>query len=802
MTYTFSRRTMYLLLGAATLFVSMCALNEWNPLGLLWVLGVPFLFLVPGALTLVIIRPGSLGALVRVPLMVGLSVLELMCLAYAANTFLPLFGIMRPLDTVSLVWSLLTLVFVLGVLAVPHVRSVSVSVPRYGIAAHLGDSALTIAPLLLVGLSVWGALRLNRGHDSTVTMWMLLLMALYLTVLMRYAERTARHVVPAALFLVGLALLLMTSLRGWYISGHDIQREFFVFQLAKDAGMWSIAAYQDAYNACLSITILPTFLANVLQVPDAYVFKALYQGFYALSGVVAYALFSCWLRVRYALSATLLLMAFPTFFQDMPFLIRQEVAFVFFGLMLLVLYMDSIPNTLQRMLTVAFGLGVVLSHYSTTYLVLFVLFGTNMLAPLVWRFVRSRTFLTRFSDSILAVGEGVPTPSVRRLTLPIIVAVFVLSVVWTGVVTHTDGHVREVAAETWHAVRFGGDGTRSIDVFALLSLKGRVPERTLDAYVREVVNVERARSSGEYYATSTYDVYPIVTLRATVLPVTPLGSTKVIGSVSLAELATYVGGLVAKVMQGALLVGLSYAVARGAWFRRLDSEYYLMALCSLGLVALCALFPVLSQEYGVFRAFQQALFTVAPFVIAGLAALGYWFGTTTERMLRYVFGDRVQAASVATYASGVVGTMVICFLLYTSGFVGQLMGGNVPPVHLNNVGDEYRHYVLEEGERRAIAWLKGEVERVHAETGAYPLVQTDRFGEKKLRGYLRTRVGGDMFPGSVHTDAYVFVPQAVLETGAAFVYYDDVTIKYAYPIEWLDTYKVRVYDVGGVRIYR
>lgn len=800
MTYTFSRRTIYLLLAAWTFLVSVCALNVWNPLGLLWVLGVPFVFFVPGALTLVIMRPGPIGAVVRVPLIVGLSVLELMCVAYAANTFLPLFGIVRPLDTVPMAWSLLTLVLILGVLALPRVPSVFVRVPRYGIATNVRDLLLLVAPLSLVGISVWGALSLNSGHDGTVTMWMLFLMTLYLAVLVRYAERTPRHVVPTALFLIGLALLFMTSLRGWYISGHDIQREFFVFELAKDAGVWSIAAYRDAYNACLSITILPTLLTNILHVPDAYVFKVVYQGFYALSGVLAYALFSRWLQVRYALSATLLLMAFPTFFQDMPFLIRQEVAFVFFGLMLLVLYVDGVANPLRRMLAVVFGLGVVLSHYSTTYLVLCVLFGTSALTPLLWRLVGSGAFLTRFPSSILT-SWGEARSMTRRLTLPVVVILLVVSVAWTSVVTHTDGHVREVLVDTWHAVRFGGDGTRSIDVFALLSLEGGVPERTLDEYVHTVVNVERARSPGEYYATSTYAMYPLVTLQPTVLPVTPIGSVE-IGDVSLADFAAYVGWVVAKVMQVALVLGLSYGVVRGTWFRRLDGEYYLMALCSLGLVTLCALLPVLSQEYGVFRAFQQALFTVAPFVVVGLAALGYWFGAAIERMVRQVFGSGVRAVSLNTYLWSVVGMIPISFLLYTSGFVGQLMGGNVPPVHLNNIGDEYRHYILEEDERRAIVWLKEEVERVHAETGTYPLVQTDRFGEKKLRGYLRTRVGGDLFPGSVHTDAYVFVPQALLESGVAFVHYDDVTIKYAYPLEWLDTHKVLVYDAGGARIYR
>src|ERR1700680_2775123 len=76
-----------------------------------------------------------------------------------------------------------------------------------------------------------------------------------------------------ALFFIGLALLFTTSLRSWYATGHDIEREIYVFQLTNTHHIWSMAFYQDAYNACLSITILPTILTNLLVIQDIYVYK-------------------------------------------------------------------------------------------------------------------------------------------------------------------------------------------------------------------------------------------------------------------------------------------------------------------------------------------------------------------------------------------------------------------------------------------------------------------------------------------------------------------------------------------------
>ena len=37
----------------------------------------------------------------------------------------------------------------------------------------------------------------------------------------------------AILFLMSVALLFMTSLRGWYVTGHDIQTEYHVFRLTE-----------------------------------------------------------------------------------------------------------------------------------------------------------------------------------------------------------------------------------------------------------------------------------------------------------------------------------------------------------------------------------------------------------------------------------------------------------------------------------------------------------------------------------------------------------------------------------------
>jgi len=780
------------------------AITGYNPLWLQWFVGAPFMLVVPGALVLVLLRLPKLGFAARAVLAVGFSVLILMLLGLFGNTVLPWFGVDRPLDAIPMAWLFSVLFLTLFALTWWQVRGVRVTMPRFVIADTARDAGFIVAPVAFVFLAVFGALRQNLGEGNGITMFMLVAIGVYSLFLMRAAPRLGAHVVPIAVFCIGLALLLMTSLRGWYVSGHDIQREFFVFQLAQDAGHWSVAVYRDAYNACLSITILPTLLANILHIPSPYVYKVLYQLVFAVSGVIVYLFARRWMSVQLAFLGSFFYLSFPTFFQDMPFLVRQEIAFLFLALLVYTLFLDTAPLKLRRVLFVLFGGGIVLSHYSTTYTVLIVLALTVVLSSLVLHLVRiervralcAHTALVLPGDSV--DGEVVP----RRITVKMVLVLMLLSALWTSVLTDTDGHLKSVATEVVAALRGDVSGeTHSVDVLSIFSF-GRVEaETTLEDYLRDAVEPRRAAAPSEYYATTTYASFPHVTLDTFELPVTPVGAWS-IGPIVFTDAATFFGQLIAKVVQIAIIVGLVYVVFRRRFAEQVDLEHALLAGSSVAFVAMCIGLPLLSKEYGVFRALQQSLIVLAPFSVLGMLVVGWWFGGLAERWTRLVSGGALAAGDRMRYAYGTAMVLGTLFFLYSSGFVTQLVGGNLPAVHLNSVGDDYKHYVTESSEHQAIQWLLYERERVRAEEGVYPLIQSDRFGAKKLRAYMAGPVGGDVYPGLVHKSAYVFVTPAIQYSGTAFVVHDGTTIKYAYPLDFLYQEKELLYTNGDVLIFR
>src|ERR1035438_5372395 len=135
------------------------------------------------------------------------------------------------------------------------------------------ESRLLVASGLCVASAVLGANLLNNGGGDRFGLVALGGMVATFILLLRWQAQVRDGMTSIILYLLSLALLLMTSLRGWYVTGHDIQKEYQVFQLTAAHGRWDISYLRDAYNACLSITILPTEVAQVAHVDDPYVYK-------------------------------------------------------------------------------------------------------------------------------------------------------------------------------------------------------------------------------------------------------------------------------------------------------------------------------------------------------------------------------------------------------------------------------------------------------------------------------------------------------------------------------------------------
>lgn len=779
-------KPLYLGLYIWLLVVVLLSAFQFNHFQILNILGFPLLILLPGLLTLLLLRFDNIDFWGKIGLAVAISILELMVVPLVGNMLLPLFGVAYPLARPVLLVELTLLVG--GLIALNWARSTSFSlrITRYAFFENRRDMILAYLPSVFAVMAIAGAMRLNNGAAGTVTLVMLIGMGIYSAVLIFYSEKVGPNVIPVALFFISLALLLMTSLRGWFVTGHDIQREYRMLELTKSKGIWAIANFRDAYNACMSITILPTVFANVLKMLDQYVYKVLFQVIFATVPGIIYLTTRRYVSSAIALLSTLYFVSFPTFFTDMPFLNRQEIAFVFLMLMFYLLFDERIEKIKRQIIFVVFGVGMVLSHYSTTYTVVAMLIFLVLAQPVVrWlaRFTKKKGW---FANSAISGIDSDVIQIKPLINVWMVVIIIIASFLWSSVLTNTASNsISRVVAETLRVIGSNAkeDAKAGEVSYNLLSWQKVNPEVLLKGYENSVVDVARAKArAGTYYPLESYSGYQITTSTIGALPLTSLGRFLASTGVDVSAFNSILRQASAKLLQILILIGLVSLLFSKKFFKKqLELEYVLLSVAGLLFMASQVILPILSVEYGLLRAFQQSLLFLGLFIVVGSLTLVTRFSKRTQILF---------ASSIA-----------ILFFLTIVGVFTQTLGGYDPQLHLNNAGQYYDIFYLHSSEISGIDWLTQEVKK-DANNDYQSEVQTDRFALSRVDTLTQVNTLNDIFPGLIRRGSFVYLGFANVTKLKANISYSGTNIIYNFPIEFLDKNESLLYNSGGAKIYR
>lgn len=713
---------------------------------------------------------------------VVLAILLCVVSALIINFVLPITGVVRPLDRVPVLCTQLAVIVSLALWRRGPLRGRKPETANDGAGVKVGtsdasdsaiDLAFSLASIALIPLAVAGAIRLNNGATGVVTEVMLAGDAAILLALVLFRERVHERTILRVLYLSALALVLMTSLRGWYITGHDIQREYRVFGLTSANGNWDISRYRDPYNACMSITILPTSVTDMTGISDIYAFKLAIPVLFALCAPIIYLISRRFASRILSILAATYFIAFPTFFTDMPFMARQEVAFVFLGAVLLVATNTQMPLRRRQAWALVFSVGVILSHYSTTYVLIGVLVAAvfiDLVHTLLRRYGRDRNPLPNIVSEKPVLG------------LTYTVVVIVLTTLWAGPATNTGGQLEETAAKVVSAFS-GTGGVRSSDVAYNLFATSRpsLTERLAD-YRRESLG---ARAPGPtangYYPLDEVDRYPTPIVGAENLPLTASGKFLSRLGVNVSAFNTAIRQTAAKLLQVFVFVGLCIVLTRRSKGLRVTSEFYYLAWGSFLVVLSQVVLPAVSVQYGILRAFQQSLFLLGPFLAAGSVFIFKWAGS--------------RAAELGASA------VFLVFFLSLTGVLPQTLGGYPPQLHLNNAGIYYDDFYLHPEERVAIEWLQSRLP-AGGQSEVQSEVETDRYTFSRVREYSGLNSYNDLYPTLLRRDSYVFLGYGTTTKRQASVFYDGDVLTYKYPIALLDNVKSRVYSSGGASIYK
>ncbi len=756
-----SNKLQVILAVATAVECILIALRGITPdLGLIILVGALTL---PGVLAVMLLRLGKLDLHERILYSAALSLLSIMLAGLSANMILPLAGVQHPLSLPTFgPWygaALILLMFaevfrnrkIKYSLALPKVSSQSL-----GLGAALA---------LLPALSVLGAASLNHGGGASFTMTMFLAIAAFASGLVIMQKRVAAWIWPWAIFTMGLAILWSNSLRGAFMTGHDIQLEYYVFRITDAAQHWSMANFRDAYNACLSITILPTVLKSLTGFGAFDQFKVIYQIIFAIFATGVYAISRRYVSPATAFIAAFIFITFPTFIIDMPMLVRQEMAFGFYIVLLLLLFNRSLGLWPRRILFSLFSIGLVLSHYSTTFVTVGVLAGAYALMT-PWAFNAWR-------------GEKSKLPRPHRaLSIGVLVAVLSVAVVWTGVYTKTSNNIGDQFGRISRNVPALLTGSRSSETLKYAPVhSAKASEQTLlNQYTAEQHTAAISRvGESNLYANAVK--YPVTAVKEPELPVTRLGSWATnhhlaAGSINAAGKKGY-----ALAIQGLIALALAVTFIYRKKLR-IEPEFIVLAPVGVAILAAQAVLPMI--EYGLFRMLQQDLvFLALPVTLAALQILSWM---------------RIRSKQVRT---SIVAVGFSFAFLFISGFIPQLLGGSVGQLALNNSGFYYDAYYTSRADAAMFDWLKSNYQ------SGYP-IHSDAFLRMKILANTSITTIDGITPGSLDQKSFVVLANENVTANRVSLYTKNQgdLLFYNYPLGFLSDHKNLVYSSNATKVYR
>ena len=705
-----------------------------------WAVGIVLLALtltVPGVLALRALRVS--GRAVRVyPLYVpAAAIAVILASGLAADLLGPAVGIPQPLrgDTTAL--TVLGVSLLLWLVGLPAPAAARIPWRR------ALERPTWLLPLALPLVAAAGALLLSHGHGPVVARVGQGLVAIALLAGLARASRLSRGHVAMLLFGCSLAAEWAFTLRSQEVVGFDITTEIGIAQHVLAAGIWHSSHRGDAYGAMLSVTVLPSALHALTGCSPLIAFKLVYPVLTALLPVSIFLIGERFMRRSFAAAAAAMLVVQTYFFQQMPQLARQEVALVFFATLVAALIDGRIRARARLALIAVLCAGLVVSHYSSTYLAIPIVVIALVVSLLVARF-RPTALTTRLLcvAAVLIGGAGV----------------------WYGAVTHSSNNL---TAFTSAIERNGLNLLPNSNGNIISSYLNGTQSRQVSGRAFERLAVRSYRGRAAYVHPLAAARQPRFRLRPASVPA-PKARLAVVSqilkwvSVAFAELMLVLGVL------GALAMALR---------RRsppLVRQVGVLAFGTVGVLVLIRFSGTIAADYNQTRALAQSLLL--------LALPAAW-------LVQHVL-DRLGRLRVVV-ATALLLSFPVMFA-YDSSLTALATGGGTL-LNLSATGEDFQRQYMTPAELAGAAWA--------AQRSRRRLLYADPYGQLRLYASTGAVALTQVTPETLDAHAWLYGTHTnvVLHTTRGQVGGD--TSIYAWPRRFLHDEYDTVYSDGDSRVY-
>lgn len=332
-----------------------------------------YISFIPGIIILRILRIHDLGNTFTTLLSVGLSIASTMLLGLFMNQIYPWIGIAHPIENVPLIVTFT--IYNMILLALAYVKDKDYYKPT---SAKLNMELLTsnqfLCLCILPLIAIIGAYTLQYYHINLIQESLLILICiLVLAMAWGYLKKEYYHI---AIFSIAISILYYSVLISNHIWGYDI---FFEYQFATYViknGIWDYT-WPHAYNAMLSVVIFAPIYTKLSGMTLTWVFKFIYPFLFSLISIGLYKIFEKHTGPKIAFLAAFFFIAYNGFsYGWMVQMARQQISEIFLVLLVWLMIDREIPQNKRKFLYIIFGIGLIVSHYSITYLFMFSLLAT------------------------------------------------------------------------------------------------------------------------------------------------------------------------------------------------------------------------------------------------------------------------------------------------------------------------------------------------------------------------------------------------------------------------------------------
>lgn len=234
--------------------------------------------------------------------------------------------------------------------------------------------------LCLPVLAILAAYAMNRSGQNTL----MILTVIVIGIAVLFSLSVPKHLYPVLIFALSAATILHRNLLTSYAIGADIQLTYYLAKLIASQGYWNLDI-GGSLIALPMVTALPALSAIVTDLSLSMVYKGVFSLVYSLSPVGMYYLFKDVFDAKKALFGSELFLFYHLTFIFTPG--KQRISEFFIILMLLALFLKSETGPDNRLLVAAFAFGTIQSHYASTLIYFYSLFGA-MIALAVYLRIR------------------------------------------------------------------------------------------------------------------------------------------------------------------------------------------------------------------------------------------------------------------------------------------------------------------------------------------------------------------------------------------------------------------------------